>query len=302
MVRRGWILFVLWALPSLAEMTPERRALRLTAEPARWVPGIYGAGGAVTTLRFEQPCDAERTRLLGWEGRFEPLSVWGRSVSLVPLQALSRDDRFLLLVTLQDGSELPFTVTGRSERWDAQVDVFVAPASAESLQVALVEERERNEQLLVENLRHREEGTSVDHALAALLARGEVSTTPFRPFDASLSREGGREFHATVLISKEKATRKKVAIVFKVKNTDSSASWTLMRAHLEALATEQERPLALRAFPEVLEPGRTGRIAVVTDLSAFDPKKDGDKLVFTLFRDEGYPVGHLVLDVSALPP
>ena len=267
----------------------------------REVPNVYVSGGRVTTLRFEQPCEPERTKLLGWEGRFEPLAVWGRSVSLVPLKDLSPGDRFLLLVTMRDGTELPLTVTGGGMRWDAQVDVLPDPDSPEAVRVALEDARERNRTLHEENLRHREEESSVDHALAALLARNELSMTPFKPFDAVWLREEGMKIRVSVLTSRKKATRKKVAVVFKVKNTDSETPWTLMRARVEALTTEKERPFALRAFPESLSPGQTGRVAVVADLSSFDSKKEGDRLVFTLFRDEWRNLGHIVLYVDALP-
>nr|WP_281256682.1 DUF2381 family protein [Melittangium boletus] len=300
---RRWlsVLLVLWALPTMAETTPVHRAIHLTKNPTREVPDVHVAGGRVTTLRFEQPCDPERTKLLGWEGRFEPLAVWGRSVSLVPFKDLSPGDRFLLLVTMRDGTELPLTVTGGGMRWDAQVDVFSDPDSSEAVRVALDEVRERNQTLHEENLRHREEETSVDHALAALLARNEISMTPFQPFDAVWLLEEGMKIRISVLTSRKKATRKKVAIVFKVKNTDSETPWTLMRARVEALMTEKERPFALRAFPESISPGETGRVAIVADLSSFDSKKEGDRLVFTLFRDEWRHLGRIVLYVDALP-
>ncbi len=43
----------------------------------------------------------------------------GKSVLVVPLQNLEPEDRFLLLVTLADGKELPFTVTAIGEKgWE----------------------------------------------------------------------------------------------------------------------------------------------------------------------------------------
>ena len=62
--------------------------------------------------------------MLGWEGRFEPVECVGKKVLLEPLHDLEPEDRFVLLVTLADGTELPFTVTGSATRRDMQVDLY----------------------------------------------------------------------------------------------------------------------------------------------------------------------------------
>jgi len=64
---------------------------------------VYVAGQVATVLRFQQPCDPARTRMLAWEGRFEPVVCAGKTVLLVPLQSLEPEDRFMLLVTLTGG-------------------------------------------------------------------------------------------------------------------------------------------------------------------------------------------------------
>jgi uncharacterized protein (TIGR02268 family) len=303
-------LLSLWGLPALAEAPvdamsrprsgPVRRVLHLSTNPSAEVPEVYVTGQGVTTLRFEAPCDPGKTGLLGWEGRFEPVACWGRAVSLVPLRDLAASDRLLLRVTLMDGRELPFTVTAAERAWDAQLDVYPDPESPESVRVALTEERERNLALEEDNQRQRMEASSVDHALAALLARGEVSMTPFLPKDTTLLREGGLNIHIAIFIPKEKVPWKKVAVVFKVKNTDSKRPWTGMQARLEAIKSEEERPVAVRAVPESIAPGETSRIAVVADLSWFDLKKDGDKLAVTLSRDDGRNLAYIVLDAETL--
>ncbi len=62
--------------------------------------------------------------MLGWEGRFEPVECVGKKVLIEPLKDLKPEDRLLLVVTLADGSELPFTVTADEARRDMQVDVY----------------------------------------------------------------------------------------------------------------------------------------------------------------------------------
>jgi uncharacterized protein (TIGR02268 family) len=303
-------LLSLWSLPALAEAPvdamsrprggPVRRVLHLSMSPSSEAPEVYVTAQGVTTLRFETPCDPSRTSLLGWEGRFEPVACWGRAVSLVPLKELVVADRLLLRVTLMDGRELPFTVTTAGDAWDAQIDVYPDPDSPESVRVALKEAREHNLALEEDNQRQRREASSVDHALAALLARDEVPLTPFRAVDATSLKEGGLEINIATFVSK-KQTMDKVAVVFTVKNTDRDRPWTRMQARFEAIKTQEERPVALRAVPESIEPGETSRVAVVADLSWFNLKKHGDRLAVTLFRDDGRGLAHIVLNASALP-
>jgi hypothetical protein len=73
---------------------------------------VHVLGQLTTVLRFQQLCEPEGTVLQGWEGRFEPVACVGKSVLLVPLRNLEPGDRFMLLVTLADGREVPFTVVG----------------------------------------------------------------------------------------------------------------------------------------------------------------------------------------------
>ena len=108
---------------------PSERTLILQEHPRIDAHRVYVGGRVATVLRFEKPCDPERTKLLAWEGRFEPLLCGGKSVVLYPLNDLTPEDRFMLLVTLTDGTEIPFTVTAHrqssSEREvDQQVNVF----------------------------------------------------------------------------------------------------------------------------------------------------------------------------------
>ncbi len=211
----------------------------------------------------------------------------GRSVVLVPLQDLAPGDRFLLRVTLLDGSELPFTVTASDDRVDGQVNVFPDSTSPEAVEQALEEKTQENELLLAENQRHQREESSVDHALAALLLNDQVAMTPFTRGDTWLLREKDVEVKVTLFVPKGKVAPRKAAVVFMVKNQDAQKPWQLQEARLSTFATQQPRPFALRAAPSSIAPGKTGRVAVVTDFDSFDSKTDGGKLVLELFRDGG---------------
>jgi hypothetical protein len=130
LLRRSTLLLVLLAsVAGAKEREPNERNLYLSDHPSREAPDVYVVGGIVTVLRLEQPCDPARTSMLGWEGRFEPVECAGKSVLLVPLHDIEPEDRFILLVTLADGTELPCTVTSRQETLidrtgDQQVNVF----------------------------------------------------------------------------------------------------------------------------------------------------------------------------------
>nr|WP_232537826.1 DUF2381 family protein [Cystobacter fuscus] len=282
-------------LPHLRE-APVYRSIHLMESSESAPPEVYVSREGVTTLRFEQPCDPSKTRLLAWEGHFEPLLVGGRSVVIVPLKDLTPGDRFLLMVTLMDGTELSFTVINSKTSWDGQVDVYADANSPETIRVLL----EENQRLQDENRRHHEQGTSIDHALAALIARNEVSMTPFKELEKTLLHEDGAEILISLLMTKEKMPKRKVAMVFTVTNKDPERPWELMDARLSALATQEAKAFALREFPDSIAPGRTGRIVMVIDLSELDPKKDGDQLVFELFRNGGRQQSRVVMNYNGL--
>lgn len=273
-----------------SQESPRRRALYVSKEPTHGVPELFVAGGVVSTLRFEIDCDPSRTRMLGWEGRFEPLLVGGRSVVLVPLKDLAPDDRFILLVTLMDGTSLPFTVTASRGAVDGQVNVFPNPESSEAVRTELEEKRKENAALRDENRRQREEETSVDHALAALLLNGQLEMTPFTEGEKWVLRGDGLEIEILTFVPRKdqrKTARTKAGVVFNVKNKDSTRPWALQEAQLSTFTTREPRPFALRQSSSPIAPGKKGRIAIVTDLASFDPTRDGNKLVLELFRNGG---------------
>jgi len=99
--------------------------------------------------------------MLGWEGRFEPVECVGKKVLVEPLKDLKPEDGFLLVVTLSDGKELPFTVTARNEQFDHQVNVFPDNETKGALKSRLTYAESRERVLEEENERFRKEASSI---------------------------------------------------------------------------------------------------------------------------------------------
>jgi uncharacterized protein (TIGR02268 family) len=261
---------------------PESRFLLLSESPKEEVSPVYVSGGMSTILRFTESVDLAKTKLMGWEGRFEPLLVGGRLVVITPIKDLEKADRFLLVVTLQNGKEFPFTVTTQDERFDHQINVLLNEPHLESLQTHLEYVKDKQKALENENEQLRSEKSSIDHALAALLVRDAVKMTPFRQqYTALLKNPHGAEFLVTVLSSRKPD---KVAVVLNLKNNSPSESWSLLQARLVTEVSGEQKPFALRATKETWAPGESGQIAVVLDGSAFDLKSGRERLVLELFR------------------
>lgn len=288
LLRRSTLLLALVAsVTGAKERGPNERNIYLSDHTSQEAPDVYVVGGIVTVLRLEQPCDPARTRMLAWEGRFEPVECVGKRVLLEPLRNLEPKDRLVLLVTLADGTELPFTVTSRQETTDdrtgdQQVNVFRDREAPKAVLASLYESLRREGQLREQVERYRKED-SVNHALAGLLAKGDRKQTPFRErYVALFKSPSGVEFRVSVLASRN---RDKAAVVFKVKNNSPTEPWSLMEARLLTEDGREERPFALRATQEYWEPGgQSGQIAVVLDANAFDSKTGPDQLVLELFR------------------
>lgn len=174
-------------------------------------------------------------------------------------------------------------MTAQNERFDHQIDVLLDNPSPEVLRAHLEYVKEKQKTLERDNERLRSEETSVDHALAALLAKDAVKMTPFRQRVVQLFKNPqGTEVRITVLTSKKPD---KVAVVFDVKNNSPVEPWSLMEARLVSEGSGEPRPFALRATRESWAPGgESGQIAIVLDASAFDLKEGPDRLVLELFR------------------
>ncbi|WP_395813931.1 DUF2381 family protein [Archangium minus] len=184
------------------------RAILLSEQPGDATHRVYVKGQVVTTLRFEKPVDPLKTKLLGWEGRLEPLAVVRNKVLLEPLHDLDDDEAIPMVVTLVDGTEVPFLLrpSGHKEwSWtDQQIDVFKNRESHAAMHAALLAALEKNDALVEENQRYRKEENSEDHALAALLASGAVVQTPFRVVDRFSGKDGDTKIDAQVLQGKGK--------------------------------------------------------------------------------------------------
>lgn len=273
---------------------PRVRTVYLSEDPREAAPRIYVGGRIATVLRFEQDVNPEQTKLLGGDGWFEPVLASGRSVVLVPRQRIPPEDRFLLVVTLADKTEQPFTVTAReSGRVDQQVNVFPDRESPDAVRSRLAD-AERSERLLrEENERYRKEEISIDHALAALLVRGAIEMTPFVH-----ERTWRLPCEGVQLEVRNFTTREgdKTALVFHVKNRDSDKPWRLSEARLVSESTGREWPFAIRTDRAEIDPGSSGTFAVVADVSAFDFKKGAEKLVLQLFRADGLMVAYVRLE------
>jgi uncharacterized protein (TIGR02268 family) len=281
---RYTLVLILMASAAVAkEREPIVRSLYLSEDPRAEVRPVYVASERVTVLRFQLPCDPERTKMLGWEGRFEPVACVGKRVLIEPLQNLGSEDRFLLVVTLEDGKELPFTVTARVEQFDSQVDVFPDEESKGELRSRLAHIQDRERVLAQENERMRNEETSIDHALAALLAKGAVRMTPFRSHVTHLFKSPhGVEFTISIFASKN---HDKYAVRINVKNNSSADPWSLLDARVVTENGGEQKPFAMRATRYHWEPGGTnGAVAIVLDGSVFDSTDAADRLVVEIFR------------------
>jgi uncharacterized protein (TIGR02268 family) len=298
LLRRSTLLLVLVASVAVAKVRePIERTLILAEHPRAEAHNVYVGGRVATVLRFEKSCDPERTKMLGWEGRFEPLLCGGRSVVLYPLRDLTPEDRFMLLVTLTDGTEIPFTVTSHQQSYgdreiDQQVNVFADregyDAVLSSLYRALKSERELRE----ENERYRKEEGSVDHAYATLLANGALKKTPFRPKKTIVLKDGGMVMTINLFSGRGKA-----AVVVQLTNKNFDEPWRFGEARLSSERTSPtDRPFALRMNHAEIVPGASGTLAVVVDQSAFASQQGLVDLTLKIFRKDGLQQVSVSLD------
>lgn len=74
---RSVLLVVLVASAAVAheDGTPITRLIMLSEHPADATHRVSVKGRIITMLRFEKAVDPGKTKMVGWEGRFEPLAV-----------------------------------------------------------------------------------------------------------------------------------------------------------------------------------------------------------------------------------
>lgn len=143
-----------------------------------------------------------------------------------------------------------------------------------------------------ENERLRQEERSPDHALATLLANGDLKHTPFMVDKTWLLKQDGADIKVDVLKSK---TVSKAGVIFTVTN-HAKTSWGLMEARLSTVSGSKPRPFALRLQQDEIAPGATGRIAIIADDSVFQSPQGLEKLALELFRSDGLSQAYLVLE------
>ncbi|MBM7118559.1 DUF2381 family protein [Archangium primigenium] len=293
---------VLLATAALAGETRDRpsvRSVRLVAPPNDTTHRVHVRGRIVTTLRFERPVDAGKTKLLGGEGRLEPLAVVRDKVVLEPLHDLDAQEAIPLVVTLVDGTEVSFLLRPPDPRegapTDQQVDVFQDHESTTALHAALMDALRHNRSLLEESERCRAEEASEDHALAALLASGALAQTPFKVVDRIYGEDESTKITARVFQGKNKA-----AVVFDIKNLATDQSWSMRSARLTTLAEGHERAFAFRATAREISSGQSGVIALVVDGSAFVEQGALTSLWLEIYRDDGTRQAVVQLDPSLL--
>jgi uncharacterized protein (TIGR02268 family) len=279
------------------------RSAYIHGRPNEGIDRLYVTPGAATVLRFQQPCVEAGTKMLGWQGRFEPVGCTGKSVVIVPLLRLEPEDRFLLVVRLADGTEVPFTLLGATRKegqWpDQQVNVFIEPETREELQDRLKNARTREDALLDDVRRFYREDTA-DHALAKLLASGAVKQTPFTLQRKRIVKGEGEDTTVRVYAGKGKA-----AVLFTVTNRDSAKPWSLLEARLVTIRPGEDpepyvfgdkKPFALRADRDEIAPGESGNVAVVVDRSAFKTATGDSTLVLEIYRKDGWRQAYVLLD------
>jgi uncharacterized protein (TIGR02268 family) len=291
---RSALLLVLVASVALARDPDEKlviRTLKLSEHPSDSTHNIYVVGQVATILRFDRDVDPAKTKLLGWEGRFEPLVVGSKMVVLFPIRDLSRDEGVPLLVTLADKTEVPFLVRPpwlqKEGGWppftDHQINVFKDPDSFNLVFSSLQDALKRERALSEENERFKKEENSVDHAYATLMVNGEVKKTPFHREVVYRPRNEDMDIVVEVFSGPGKA-----AVLVSLTNTYYGGPWTLDGAYLTRdFTSSTARPFALRMDRTEIVPGQSGKIAVVVDKSAFEQEGQLADLALQLFRGDG---------------
>jgi len=274
---------------------PSVRSLLLSEHPSHPTHRVYVNAQVVTTLRFEKAVDPDKTKMLGWEGRLEPLAVVRNKVILEPLHDLASDEAIPLVVTLVDGTEVAFLLRPQGhQEWawaDQQIDVFKDRESYAAMHDALMRALEQNNALSEQIARYHQEEHSGDHALAALLTSGSLEQTPFKLAGYVTGKDVDTEIKATLYKGKGKA-----AVVFNIKNLSPEQPWSMKSARLLTLASGQERSVAVRSTRSSIAPGELGLIAFVADKSAFMEDGKLTSVLLEVYRQDGLRQALVQLD------
>jgi uncharacterized protein (TIGR02268 family) len=295
----GWlVLFMLLVGSAAAAHERERpviRPLLLSEHPNTPTHRVNVKGQVVTTLRFETAVDPSKTKMVGWEGRLEPLAVVRNKVLLEPLHDLDSDEAIPLAITLMDGTEVAILLRASGDdAWnkpDQQLNVFKNRETYEAMYGALVRALEQNEALTEENARYHKEENSEDHALAALLTSGALAQTPFKIARYETGEDEHTVIKATLYKGKDKA-----AVVFNIRNRSSEQPWSMKSARVLTVASGQERAVAARSLPSTIHPGTSGILALVVDKSAFLEDGKPTSVLLEVYRQDGLRQALVQLD------
>jgi hypothetical protein len=148
----------------------------------------------------------------------------------------------------------------------------------------LHDSQDRERKLREENEQLTEQVGSIDSALAMLLANGEEEQTGFRR--AKFVRPKDEDMGIDIQLYQGVG---KAAALVQLTNTHLDARWKLDRAYLfRASGTMSPQSFALRMDQSVIAPGKSGKIAVVVDKSAFE-MADGQlaDLALQIIGDDG---------------
>ncbi|HVE87946.1 MAG TPA: DUF2381 family protein [Myxococcales bacterium] len=270
---------------------PQRTGIFFSkGQPDQPVPSIHVAGEAATNLMFPGDVDPERTKLVGGDGRFEPLMISRRSVVIVPVRDLASDESFSLLVTLKDGTEIPFSLKAprAHDTTDGQVDVHLDQDDDQAIRRMLLSTRSRMEKLTAENERHAQEELSADHALAALLAGGKVQLTPFAVYNTKLLEDDGVALKVVLYKRRiPKIDLDRSAVVFELTNNGDKRAWEFDEVRLLSIPSMESWPFAMRASSASVGPGETGRFAMVIATDSLKTGADADQFLLELWRAGG---------------
>jgi hypothetical protein len=259
------------------------------SQPDQPVQAVHVAAEVATTLMFPSEVDPVSTRLIGGEGRFEPLMIAGRAVVVVPIRALAEGERFSLIVGLKTGLRIPLTLQRPNARApsDGQVDIYLSRDGEPAVRRALELAQTQLTTLAAENERRVQQEGSVDHALAALLAQDRVDLTPFKVASAKVIQDSDVDLKIVAFVPKQKgAGPGRGAVVFRVTNKDPRRTWEFDEVRLLSVSTGDLKPVAVRLSAPTVGPGESGTIAAVMDMKAFGagPPAPSDHLVLELWR------------------
>ncbi|HEX8821066.1 MAG TPA: DUF2381 family protein [Archangium sp.] len=246
-----------------------RRHVVLSEIPPSQVAEIRFAADVLTVLRFESELDPTGTRLLEQDSALHAsLDVSGRLLLLHPSAGAWLWPRLHLQVRLADGTLLAFVLLPSAPaQADAQVDVFLHPATPGALRATLEKVRAEHAALkleharsLAELARYHEDEFNPDVAIAVLLLNDEASRSFLKaqgaPFIVSSD-----DVHARIWLVRLAG---RSAYVFLVTNRHLTKDWTLLQGSILDGRTEEPLPVTVRARPSTIPPGGSGRVVLVT--------------------------------------